>query len=537
MKKIIVLILLSLTLLLLYAQTDARQEIIGYTTYDWQYSGPVYTHCRVDPVANGIHCCWMYSNFVPAADRNQRYNFYDLSTRTWNWLDGVNVFSERSGFGGMDYNPITGCVVISTNQGSGTTIRPVVVQDEAPGAGLPENCPGPIGYKWPSIAVTNNQAIHIAMIDTTSEYSLWYSRIQPWCTWSTPIPILPSPRFPSHNIAASKVSNKVIVLWVEMKPDTPYHNAYYKISNDNGINWQPTVQLPFPPAFSGITSAAPSFNLASLFACFDNNDNFHIVASVNAVFYDTLAQTTPAEIWHYCPVNNPAWSFIFRYNPYLLSPPYIGYNAIIADRPSIVQDPVTSYFYVTWEVFDSLNIEPLTTLSRADIYLAELRNNGQTLSRIGRITTPNTTSKRFPCIGGVINDTIFIQYLLDSIAGFENMGQGRATRNPIILHRRHIYDYSIEEVSNQEKDYNFTDLSAAPNPFSSQTTIYYSLTANTNATLEINDVTGRLIKSFSNNQQLKTKNPVIWNGKDNNRNQVKPGIYFCMLKTDDRTIT
>lgn len=511
------------------------QTTVGYTTYDWQYSGPVYSHCRVDPIANGVHCYWMYSNFNPATDRNQRYNFYDFSIRMWAWSEGINVFPQRSGFGGMDYDPITGCAVISTNQGSGTTIRPVVARDLAP-HGLFEYCQGPTGYQWPAVAVTQNQAIHIAMIDTTSQYSLWYSRIQPWCTWSTPIPILPSPRFPSHNIAASKISNKVILLWVEMIPDSAYHNAYYKLSNNGGITWEPTIQLPFPPAFSGIPGAAPSFNLASLFACFDNNDNFHIVASVNAVFYDSIAEITPAEIWHYCPVNTPPWSFIFRYDPFFL-PQYVGYNAIIADRPSIVQDPTTLYFYVTWEVFDSLNYELLTNLARADIYLAELRNNGQTLSRIGRITTPNTTSKRFPFAGGVDHDTLSVAYLIDSIAGFEIYAQGRTTRNPVVLHRIKVPLPTIEIKENSIGYVQHLTLDAKPNPFTSHTAILYSLPIESKVSLSIYDVTGRLVKTLVNEFKSSGVYTTTWNGTNNKGEEVKSGVYFYSLKTDDRSVT
>ena len=52
-------------------------------------------------------------------DLNMRYNFYDLSSHYWNWLDpdfmqaGVNVFPYRAGLGCMDVEPATGVAVIS----------------------------------------------------------------------------------------------------------------------------------------------------------------------------------------------------------------------------------------------------------------------------------------------------------------------------------------------------------------------------------------------------------------------------------------
>jgi hypothetical protein len=508
-------------------RVPGRQGVIGYTTYDWQYNGPVYSHCRVDPI-NGIHCYWMYSNFNPATDRNQRYNFYDFSTRTWNWTEGVQSFPIRSGFGGMDIDPLTGCYVASTHQTIGGVLTPVVARDQAPGAGLEEYCQGPSGYQGPAIAVSNNQAIHIAMTGD----SLLYSRIQPWCNWTPPVGIA-APGFSSYNIAASKTTNKVIIVW-QASNDIGQKRAFYRLSTDGGVTWGPQVQIPFPPS----QGLVPSFHTSSLFAMFDNQDNFHIVTSVS----DT-GHTIPAEIWHWCPINPQPWTLIHHYDAETLNAG-VGYNAIFATRPSIIQDPTTLYFYVTWEVFDSLNYEPTTFLARADIWVAELRNNGQFVSFRARLTSPNTTSKRFPCIGGIINtpsavdyDTLVIMYLIDSIAGFENYSQGRATRNPVVVHFAPQRWMSIEEESKISKFYDLVLFAPSPNPFSSHTAIRYSLPTQSSVSLSIYDVTGRLIKVLVSDTKPIGEHSVTWNGQDNQGNRVKNGIYFCSLKTNGKTVT
>jgi hypothetical protein len=501
-----------------------RQDVVGYTTYDWQMGGPMSTRCRTDSVCNGIHVCWVVSNFNPGADRNLGYNYYDFNTRQWNWpATGMNIYTQRSGFGNLDYDPITGVAVAITTQITGL----VAAKDTAPGAGIFSYCVGPTGYSDAVISVSNNQAIHCAMVNTMYNDSVFYARVQPWCSWSTPINICgsaPQPGNHTQAIAASKISNKVLIVWQCL--DDPYpQRAFYHISNDGGINWQPTVQLPYPPV-QGMT-----FTISSLFTMFDNLDNFHIVASLS----DT-GVTVPAAIWHFCPINNPQWNLIYHYAPETLAAP-IGFNALHATRPSIVQSPITNnYLYVSWEQFDSLNYEPTTGLARADIWIAESPNNGLTWQNQQRITIPNTTSKRYPCVGGVFADTLVVSYLIDSIAGGESFSQGRTTRNPVVCH------FILRPYAGIEQDIGYLklgigNLSASPNPFSSQTTIHYSLTANINATLEIYDITGRLVKSFSNNQQLKTNNSFIWNGKDNNGNQVKSGIYFCSLRTPHKTLT
>jgi hypothetical protein len=502
-----------------FTDRPPHQDLIGFTTYDWQYNGPIYSHCRYDPAANGIHCYWMYSNFNSATDRNQQYNFYDFGTDAWNWSDGIHVYTARSGFGGMDYDPISGCAVTSTQQTISDLLHPVIARDQAPGAGLFEYTQGPAGYQWPAIAVTHNEVIHvIAMSD-----SLCYLRIGPWGTWSSSFKIYAP--YPSYNIAASKTSNKVIILWVSTE-DSIRQSAYYKLSVDGGITWDPSTQIPYPPSVGFV----PSYSVGSLFATFDNQDNFHIVASVS----DT-GHTIPAEIWHWCPTNSQPWTLVCHYEAETLNAS-VGYNAIFADRPSIIQDPTDLSFYVVWERFDTLNYEPQTYLARADIWYARLTNNGQTCNWRQPITMPNTTSKRFPCIGGIKNDTMFIQYLIDSIAGFENMGQGRATKNPVVCH---FYRYipSIEEDISTEKVYNFELSLAIPNPFTSHTVFRYSLPAKSNVSLAIYDATGRLVKNVIIELKDLGVYSVSWNGKDNNGINVKPGIYFAQLKTAQKTIT
>ncbi|MEO0082927.1 MAG: T9SS type A sorting domain-containing protein [candidate division WOR-3 bacterium] len=525
-----------------------RTEVIGTSTYDWQYNGPVYTHCIVDPVANGVHCGWMYANTQPSAgapERNQYYNFYDFTTRTWAFGNtGTPVYTARSGFGGMSADPVTGNVVISTHQSIGGVLTPVFARDQVPGGGLFEYSQGPTGYQWPPIGVTYNQSVHSAVISvssaaTGSSDSVYYTRSNTatWpTTWTTPFyiqPPAPSAGFCNQNIAASRTSNKVIVLWEQSEDDYP-ERAFYRLSTDGGATWGATTQLPFPPSVGGVN---PSFHITSLFAMFDAQDNLHIVASV--MHYEgTSGYTIPAQIWHYCPANTPAWSLIHHYEADTLNAP-VGYNALFATRPSIAQDPTTGNFYVAWEQFDSLNYEPITTLARADIYVAELTNNGQTVTRKGRITDPNTTSKRFPCVGGVKNDTVFVQYIVDSIAGFELYTQGTWTHNPIVVHRFHKNSLPLVgiEENNSNKYYHFTLKPALPNPMHSQTTIHYSLPTKSNVDLTIYDILGRPIKTLVSGIKSAGEYSITWDGTDNAGKKVQSGIYFYTLKTQDKSQT
>jgi len=498
-----------------YAQIG-RISTAGYTTWDWQFSGQTHKWCITDTVANGIHIAWTWCDGV-SANRNARYNFYNFTNRNWNWPNsGINVFTQRSGFSSMDNHSNTGHIYIMGNQ---------LARDQGPGVGLFEFLSGLPNGSSRVIAVTPDTTVHCVFLDATMD-TLLYSRMTTSGNWSTPIhicPPAPEPRWPTHNLAASKISNKLIAVWV-CAEDTNQGRAFYRLSNNSGITWQSPVQIQFPPNVT-------EFNAYSLYAMFDHNDDFHFVCAV----CDT-DNVYNCGVWHYCPANNPPWGLIFAYHPDTLNA-IVGYSAIGTCRPTIVENLRDHYLYVVWEQFDSLNYEPLTTLSRADIMLAESPNNGLTWQNQRPITTPNTTSKRFPCVGGVDHDTLTVAYLIDSIAGFELYSQGRATFNPIVIQRIKVPLPTIEIKENFIQHTQHFTFDAIPNPFTSHTTICYSLPPYSNISLSIYDVSGRLVKTFNANSGSRSAiSEVIWDGTNDEGKQVKSGIYFCSLKTKDRSI-
>jgi hypothetical protein len=520
-----------------------RVECIGGTCYDW-VNGPDATWLVDDP-ANGIHATWMWSNAVAMDDRNMRYNFYEWATHTWSWLSGTSymqygipVFPHimTSVAGGADLDPITKNFVIAGNYAPSGVIGPEIARDQAPGAGLFEYTMGTTGQRWPFIAVSNNQAIHCATLDVATTESLYYSRIQPWPTWTSYIkipPPAPDPTFPNDNIAASKTSNKVVIVWEEATPVGLQDRGYYRLSNDGGVTWGAPTQIPFPPV-QGFT---PSFGVSSLFATFDNLDNLRIVFSVSET-----GRTIPCEIWHYCPSAAQPMNLVHHYDADTLNAA-VGYNAIFATRPTITRNSATGYWYVAWEQFDSLNFEPLTNLARAEIMVAESRDNGLTWPIKTRITSENTLSKRFPIVGGVQvtpsttdKDTLLVMYMGDSIAGAFLQTQHRFCVNPMFVHRVPVpLDVAIEENPSPKVFY-FT-LDAFPNPFNSHTTIHYSLPSNNDINLTIYDVSGRVVNTLVSGFNAPGEYSINWDGRTSSGEKVKAGVYFYTLKSTEKTIT
>jgi hypothetical protein len=351
---------------------------------------------------------------------------------------------ERTGYGNIDVDR-SGVAVISAHHATSAGLTPIVARDADVGAGIFEYSNGePIidGHACPCISVNLNGFYQLAMRDDSTRGRLFWSRSTAWRAWDSAMrvpPLVSEALFPGYNIAASKVSNsgKVCITWIET-PVSGYAQepGFYRESPDGGDTWYDPVQLEFPPAFSPTSETVPSFHVTSLFPFYDNDDRLNIVANVSPYVGDTN-WTDPSEIWHYCRDNKPAWSLIHIAGcapGHLLGS--VGINATYACRPSIGQDDYGGLF-VTWEQFDSANVEPTTSRLRAGIWAAGSTDGGVNWSTALKLTTPGTVSCRFPSICDLTwpGDSLAVLYELDKCAGFAFYNEGPLTVNPIVVQK------------------------------------------------------------------------------------------------------
>jgi len=78
---------------------------------------------------------------------------------------------------------------------------------------------------------------------------------------------------------------------------------------------------------------------------------------------------------------------------------------------------------------------------------------------------------------------------------------------------------------------------AFPNPFSSNTTISFSLPASGNVSLKVYNVAGQLVKTICDEQRPAGVQKITWNGNDEYGNKVSNGIYLYRLVTKDQNQT
>jgi len=502
-------------------------DTVGGTTYDWGANGPM-NRMIVNSPGHGIHVLWMYSQSTTGTafpDRNMRYNYYDYSAGSWSWIDpdymtsGVNVYTDRSGFGNLQADS-AGAAVVSGHQGS-APIVPVLAKDFEAGAGFFEYSTGPTCV-WPALAIGQNGYMHIGTMDNSPATALLYTRCAAWDDWDTPVNF-DALSFSDQVIDASKVSDKVCVAWV---PDgaTPT-GGKYRVSTDAGTTWESVQTLSAPPTFGGDT--IPSFWICGFSPFYDKFDKLHIVAAVEPTVGGS-GYVIPAEIWHWSPDNSPAWSRIQHAYGEIQSP--IGYNAVLACRPSIGEDE-DGGLYVAWEQFDPYNVEagPPERL-RADIYYAQDNgDHGQTWQAPVKITDTDETTKRFPSIiDKVTDDTLRILYIQDLHAGFFLYSEGDATNNPIIVHKVPI----TTGVKEGRRPVLVEDLAVRPNPSTGRARMLYTLPVACRVELSVFDLAGREVATLCDRHQAAGQYSAAWNAAG-----LTSGIYIARLKAGEKMLT
>lgn len=74
-----------------------------------------------------------------------------------------------------------------------------------------------------------------------------------------------------------------------------------------------------------------------------------------------------------------------------------------------------------------------------------------------------------------------------------------------------------------------------PNPFNPSTTIEFSITNESDVELKIYNIKGQKVKQLVSQQLSAGQHSVVWDGMDSNSKKVATGLYFYILKIDDKT--
>lgn len=81
------------------------------------------------------------------------------------------------------------------------------------------------------------------------------------------------------------------------------------------------------------------------------------------------------------------------------------------------------------------------------------------------------------------------------------------------------------------------ELSISPNPFDKQTKVYYSAAVPGPVNLEVLDMSGKLICSYSGCSDSSGLNCLIWDGCSQSGKKVPPGMYIVRLHLGNKVFS
>ncbi len=76
-----------------------------------------------------------------------------------------------------------------------------------------------------------------------------------------------------------------------------------------------------------------------------------------------------------------------------------------------------------------------------------------------------------------------------------------------------------------------------PNPFNASTAISFKLPSSDNITLEVLDISGKVVKNLANGNIASGIHTIVWNGKDNGGQDMPSGFYTYKLTTSNGTFS
>jgi len=76
-----------------------------------------------------------------------------------------------------------------------------------------------------------------------------------------------------------------------------------------------------------------------------------------------------------------------------------------------------------------------------------------------------------------------------------------------------------------------------PNPFNPETTITYSIQSAGIVSIDIYDLSGRLVKSFGSNYRAQGEHSQLWDGSNQYGEAAPSGVYLYQIKMGDMVIS
>jgi hypothetical protein len=549
---------------------------VGETQNDQQTNASIYR--RVQLLPNGkVSLTWTTSNDpAPYASRGAGYNHFNGSA--WGPVSANRIDVERAGFPCYVYNPTTNEEIITSHivkQGTGNAGGLLMNRKAGVGPGtwtsttILDTVATVPGLLWAQTAITGDYMIVIGSYTDSSEtqpnrvvkngvrtpqvYSRYQFSTNTWLVKNECLPGYDNSRYYAgggDNYSIDANGSNVAILIGGLTDDL----ALYK-STDAGATWEKTIIDSFPvPAYDYKTLVDTSFtNDGSVHVTIDNSGKAHCFWSRSRVLDTNLDDNSityfPGQnailYWNESmPVedakiiagmpdenNNGSLDLADSWNE---AGARYGNHSIPTMPYAAISD--NGVIYLT---YSCLTEEDISTDSKnfRDVYCTYSPDGGNTWSNIANLTSwiGLNYEQVFPSVSKKMDGRLHLTFLQKT-----TIGRYDATNNPGAAG---VHDVMYMVIDTADITNGLTSLASYknelfsvgqnfPNPFNATTTIPVSFKQNTDATISIIDVTGKLVYSQAY-QNIPAGSAEIEVSLAN----VNTGIYFYTVEAEGIKVT
>ncbi|MBU0518446.1 T9SS type A sorting domain-containing protein [bacterium] len=467
---------------------------IGTTYHDLQHYG---SSGRMIEISDDgyVHCVWMNGLDQSLTNRHVYYNAIQADTvQLWPFTGTPIETSTSAGHVSLGLFNNMAFPAFQQIAGAATAPHVAVANDFAAHVGvfITSESPwitigsGDMPTVWPKIQFNSDGQFYLIAMGLVEEAG-------------TPIPIFHIPgqynpsgsdltyqawefvaytMTPAANVAASTNSDRVAVAWTCCREaGFPGGTGYSAFNNDlkvlidsdgQNLNYSNAINLTsfmgpdygyLPDTLMANMDTLRAFNDACLF--FDQDDWLHVTFTTRTLYeLSATAHPNASIIWHWSEQYPDEYNMVFNGCDDLANVVDCGTGNVIAQRPSIAQDPATGYLYCMFQVYDC-NPNALSDdgLPSGEIYMAVSIDDGLNWSIstniTGTVTRPNAVaghcfSELCPTMAKVADGYCHIQYVLDLDAGSIVHGAGQATLNPVVYHKIDVDRLPIYPLIHQD---------------------------------------------------------------------------------------
>ncbi len=210
-------------------------------------------------------------------------------------------------------------------------------------------------------------------------------------------------------------------------------------------------------------------------------------------------------------------------------------NASIVGHPSIGFSDDQTVIHVAFEVArPDTSVEGFNFF---DIFTTKSTDGGLTWSNPQNLTNTTTEDEMYPVVSKNGNTTTgaLITYQSTSVPGCQGFGVSSTIESQIIAPVYQCFKSTIIGIQpiSSEVPSGFVLKQNYPNPFNPSTTIRFAVPKSSNVTIEVYDITGKLVRTLANNEFVTPGVKEV----TFDASQFASGIYFYTLKAGSFTET